>query len=439
MAKRRTRRVRIRGRLLTEAETRRRARRIHQNALKRREAARNDPSRITQPLTPKLLDRELDSAVRQKFRGQERQLEGEQRISDAQQRAIDGAFDLYAKRLQDIEQRTKDAYGKAGQKIDERTQASAAQAEQQRQALSAAQKADAEKRGATVDPSLDATAQQAAAARRAIADSFGNLVSTQGANQGAYLLDKERIGERSRIDEKGKEGARRRLIEQAIRDLGAEKGDFRIQYKADARDRERKYGLERAAFDLDAYEARQEAAADRSKARADAREDRRKARKDRQDRVPKGFRSLRQFEQWRDKHIAHGHNVTSTGGHTIPGKGKGKGGSGGSGGSGGGRKNPFTPTQRNNAKRTFRQYVDIIRDQGVKRGRGQTALNYLVDEHGAGSDRSLARAAVMTALYGGVDQKTRNRIYRDYGIYLRLSGRRGSNRRTSGERFSRTR
>lgn len=234
-----------------------------------RRQRQNDPTRVTRPLTPKLLRKETNAATREKFAPVEQEIAGQQRSSDAQQGRIDDWFGNYQAQALAAEERTKALNAQAQADVTARQAAAQTGDDQARAQLQQQAQADAAARGATVDPQTFAADAQAGAARRASTDSYGALLASQGAAQGAYMADKTRIGAGERANQHVLESGRRRTIDKSLEDVARQKGEFRIGYKAEARDKERKYGLERAAFDLDSYEAQAQVADEKADRKAD--------------------------------------------------------------------------------------------------------------------------------------------------------------------------
>lgn len=103
----------------------------------------------------------------------------------------------------------------------------------------------------------------------------------------------------------------------------------------------------------------------------------------------------------------------------------------------------FTQANKNTAKQTYKGGRDTALrwiknnklisqskiNENAKRGvnvKGvkpnvEQRIKQIADDMGGTKYQALARAAVMDAIYGGVDAKTRKRIQEDYGITLRLS------------------
>lgn len=407
-------RVRVKGRLLTARQTREREERIHRNALQRREAALNDPARVTQPLTPRLLSQELQGAERSQFGGEEQALRGQIGVSDQMSRNIPAWFQDYQNQIQHATAQQQGFFQGAAAaqqqllgQLQQTSQTQNAQLAQQEQA-SAAQ------RGAQVDPSLARTAQQAADARAASMAGQVGLTQTLGANAGAFMGGVGVSAAQQRVSAQTDEFNTRRNLGREEQDLQRRKGDFRTAFRRQAREDERRFQLEQQAFGLNVAKAQDDARADRSRAR-DRKTDNERAAADTQRQARKDARD----QNMSDAEFIAKYGITPAEARRGVPPTRGPGTKDQSDKIGGGGKSSITSTQRRNAKTKFRRAQSLARSIGVRRGEGQDTVNFLVDKKGF--DPLLARAAVMTALYGGVDAKTRRRVHREYGIYLRLS------------------
>jgi hypothetical protein len=121
--------------------------------------------------------------------------------------------------------------------------------------LMAKMQADAAKRGAAVDPTVQSTADQASASRRAALERFAAQAGTQAANATADYNTRIGIADRDSIEKRLGESKRRGAIQK-------ERGQFKGKRIGELREGERKYALERQAFGLDVKKAENDAAAD---------------------------------------------------------------------------------------------------------------------------------------------------------------------------------
>lgn len=82
-----------------------------------------------------------------------------------------------------------------------------------------------------------------------------------------------------------------------------------------------------------------------------------------------------------------------------------------------------TDTQIRDGRKEFRHVIKLIQSEGYKAGEGQDVLDDFTDPGGDFKikDPLMVRAAYLTAVYGGVDKKTRIAFHDAYGIWLRLS------------------
>lgn len=204
---------------------------------------KNNLPGFLKPIRGKRYRRELRAATRAQFRPIQRQVGGEIRASKAQSGRIRDYFKEYGKSLDPIAQRTAQAYGGAQQQIGQQSQASSQYAETLRQRLEGEARADAERRGVSYDPSGAQTNVAAQLARMNASNVLSGVIGAQGASQQAYLRDKQRIGEREKIEQLLREQARRRSFQADKREIAREKGAFRTDFRRQTRDTERDFYL----------------------------------------------------------------------------------------------------------------------------------------------------------------------------------------------------
>lgn len=218
----------------------------------------SDPRRVTGPLTPAKLAQEAETAGNLKYG---------QALRDSEQMSanLPNWYDTWKSEVAKAEANTAAAWQQAAGATTAMQQSLAAGDTQRAAAADEAARKDAALRGASVDPSLAATSAQAQAARNQASSNFQALLGTQGAAQRGYLQNRLASVEPQKMAALSRESRRRS-------DLSSERGDYVSQYLADSRERERRYGLEQAAFGLDQVKAAQDAAADRSTARQAARD-----------------------------------------------------------------------------------------------------------------------------------------------------------------------
>lgn len=231
----------------------------------------NSPGALTDPLTPRTARRETRAATRAKFGPAQHQLHLEHRRSHAQHANIDDWYGQYLAQVEQSRLATEAGY----QQAQDGLRAGQAQA-RQATALEQQQFAD--------DGSAVARAGQAGANRAMLTDSFVAQLAGQGASQNTLLAGKATIGAGDRTAAHLRERQVGRDVDRDLRALAAQKGDFRVEYRGQLRDAERRWLLERKGFGLDRQKAAADAADDvednvrdaRDKA-ADNRRDRRKA------------------------------------------------------------------------------------------------------------------------------------------------------------------
>lgn len=381
-------RVRIKGRLLSPQKTRQRAQRIHANAMQRREDALNGPASPAAPHAPSALDRQVTSAVNLKYGPQQQQLV-QQAIS------IPSWFKEYQDQLK-ASQAQQAAFNAGVQHgIDQRV-------------------------AADTGPGGSPEADQAAASRRALLGSFGNTLGAQAVSQNAFSGNLQDIG---RLQQIGAVQAN----QQAQRQLASDRGDYANTTRQTLREQAHKDRLENAAFGLNEQKANQTAANNRAN---------RRIAKQKLGLDKKKFGLDKNKDAYQRDHKLGPYKPATP--------------KGGSGGTGGG----FTPTQVHKAKQTFRSALSWAKSHHPKPGDGADLVTALQapkghrkgatlhdpttgkplynpdgtpktapDQQGGFniSDPLLAHAVALTAIYGGVDEKTRKAVHKNYGIWLRLS------------------
>lgn len=213
---------------------------------------------LTAPLTKKRLRKEMNTATRLRYRPEKLEIQSQQRASDARQGDITNWYAGYQQRVQEATARQQAAQQAAGTAITQMQTSAQTADDASRAQTQQAMQADAAARGVTVGTEPFKADLDASAARRASTGSFGAMLATQGAARDALVADQARIGAGDEVQQHLQEAGRRRTLDKDMRELQADKGAFRVQYKADARESERKNALENAAFGLD----QQKAAAD---------------------------------------------------------------------------------------------------------------------------------------------------------------------------------
>jgi hypothetical protein len=366
---------------------------------------RRAPRAPYNPLTPlegKGFEQEVKAGVGLRYGGQERQLEGERRISGQQSANIGGWYDQYLGELEKARQATQAGYQQATKGVYGQANTAAQQSEQGRQGLQAQDTASAALRGATVGSENEQAAQQAMAARQALSSSFGGMLGTQGASQNAYMAALRSAGAASKVGALGEEAKRRRQVESLARDLQQEKGQYGLDLRSKLRETERKYALERQAFGLDVAKAQESQRTNVARERQTGKTQRLLERDRRHQRMleDKKYRLDREkygSAQAKERFLKR----EGLGPYKRPGKGGG--GGGGRGGKGGG----LTPSQRRSYRDKWEGYVgDILGGKKAPRG-----VNPLL---------SSAAQEYIRNKRKGVSKATARKIKKRFGFHIRV-------------------
>ncbi len=354
------------------------------------------PFDLAAPLTRQTFKAELKAATGLKFGPQERQLDAERRVSDQQIANTGSWYDDYLAAAERARQSGQQGFQQAAGNIRSATGAATAQSNAQNAQLSQQAQEAAAKLGATANPELDAIAARAVQSRQATGLAQAGLVDSLGASNNAYMADRGRIGAGAKLSALQQEAGNRRKIESAARDVATEKGQFRAEFRTQAREKERTYGLERAAFGLDTLKAKLDAkddAASRRLARVKLREDRMRDRRD--------FAAGRDDEAFdRADTLADNQRADR----------------------GGGGASSLTPSQRRGYQADLGQAYSLAQAY-MKNGRLKKGVSPgsvvagLVGKKGY--PRDLAKAAVQRAVNGGVDPALARAIKRKYGVNVK--------------------
>lgn len=181
------------------------------------------------------------------------------RGTGVQQGNITNWFDQYKNDLNTAKQAQAAQYqGAIGQ-----VQGSIAQSQQaadtSRQQMDAEARADAERRGQVYTGSGGAQAVQAQDSRRNLQDQLIGLLSATQQSQTDYLSNRQGVGSAAQLTERLREsnryGQEKDELSGEKQQLERERGAFRTSYMEERREKERTYGLERAAFGLDKAKA----------------------------------------------------------------------------------------------------------------------------------------------------------------------------------------
>lgn len=241
-------------------------------------------------LSNRQIARERQAATGLEFGPQETLLGQQRRDSDYHRDTrLPAWFADYQAQLQAGQQQLEAANAAANQQI-QNLGAGDANITQQLSPVAAAQAAAAS-RGATADPGAAQREQDAGRVRQMLNSSFGGMLATQGAaNVGRMIDQRTRIVPRQQIAEQQAEQARGARIGDDLTELQKLKGEFATKFMADARDREQRSVLERAAFGLD-----------QEKFKAGVEDDKRRAREQRRSEAEKINQWGYTNSEWRKK------------------------------------------------------------------------------------------------------------------------------------------
>lgn len=205
----------------------------------------------TAPLSGQGIERQVNVEARMQYDPAERA--SDQRVKD-----IPAWFEDYTAKSAGLRDSTLGAFNSAADKTRTAAVSGQARSAADSDALMAQMTADATRRGATVDPTIRQTADQAAASRRSAAEAFAGQLGGQGAVAVKGFNTRIDIGNRDSIDQRVKESRRRAAIAQ-------ERGQFKTKRIGELREGERKYALENAAFGVDQQQATNDALYDEAK------------------------------------------------------------------------------------------------------------------------------------------------------------------------------
>jgi hypothetical protein len=207
------------------------------------------------------IQREADSATSLKFGDAEKSYNTEIGQDPQQQANIGNWYQNYLNAVQSAHDNTAGAFANAQASMANATAASQNAFNQNQTQINNDAAKSAALRGATVDPNVASTANQAAASNRSSADQFGGLIGTLGASATTNLDTRKSIGAGEEIAQHLLQSKRTGELKSKLRDLLKDKGDYRVVQIGAGRDNERKYKEELAAFGLDQQTAAQKAQA----------------------------------------------------------------------------------------------------------------------------------------------------------------------------------
>ncbi len=390
------------------------------------------------PLTPlegKGFGEEVSKLQQLKYGGQERELQGERRISGAQQQNIGDWYGQYQRDLEGARVATQQGYQRAQSAVNTQANTGATQDEAQRVKLNQEAQQQAAIRGTAT--SVAPEAQQASQARRALSGGFAGMIASHGASQNAYSGSLRRAGSAARVGAHQDEAKRARQIDKLSRDLQGEKGEYGVSLRGQLREGERKYALERQAFGLDVQKARDQTASQRA-ARRQAAKDKRASRKltKRQQNISQRGQTLSHEDRIRGQNLSEADRQWK---RDHPTKGKGPQGRKPTRGPGSddastlqrkfsnlatraGSNYKGSPLAKDKTGKHYRYYVEEVkRPDGTvakkKRRYGFNELYKQVLDSGLPSD--LAEAATLRAMGRYPSRKTARRLFRKYGVRMK--------------------
>jgi hypothetical protein len=250
-----------------------RAMRAKAIAAKKKTATLDDPAALTAPLTPRGLAEQVAAGTDLAYSAPTAELAGQRGVNAQMQANIPGWFDAYQASLARATavQQAAVANAVAAQQNAADTTSALDTAQQGKQQASMA--ADAQSRGATVDPQIAATAQQAALARRGTMDAFTGLQAGLGAAATGLAANREVVGAGQRVTAQQAERNVGLNLDAAARTWATDTGNYATTFRQKLIDAEHTKQLENKAFGLDVEKAQADVAA-----KAATLEDRRRAR-----------------------------------------------------------------------------------------------------------------------------------------------------------------
>jgi hypothetical protein len=239
-------------------------------ASKKATATLDDPAALTAPLTPRGLAEQVTAGTDLAYSAPTQELAGQRGVNAQMQANIPTWFDGYQASLARATavQQAATANAVAAQQNAADTTSALDTAQQGTQ--QAAMAADAQKRGASVDPQIAATAQQAAMARRGSADAFTGLTAGLGAATTGLAANREVVGAGQRVTAQQAERNVGLNLDKTARALATDKGNYATTFRQKLIDAEHTKTLENKAFGLDAEKAAADVRTDRAKIKAKA-------------------------------------------------------------------------------------------------------------------------------------------------------------------------
>lgn len=237
-------------------------------------AALDDPAALTAPLTPRTLAEQVQASTDLQFGEQDRTLQGQRAVNAQMATNIPAWFQGYQNSLAQAASAQERANAAAVAAQQQAADSSSALDSQQRASLQSGLQADAATRGATVDPNIAATGQQAAAARRSSMDAFTGLQAGIGAATSGLAANRQVVAAGQQVSALQGERNVGLNLDRAAQALATDKGNYATTFRQKLVDAEHTKQLENKAFGLDVEKAQadvQSKAAtlqDRARARA---------------------------------------------------------------------------------------------------------------------------------------------------------------------------
>lgn len=197
-------------------------------------------------ITRRTLAHNREAATGLRYGDVDRSLQGRLAQNAQAQTQHAGWFDQYLAQVRDIEGRQQTQQAQAMQQIQGLGNAGASNQQQlagflQQQGVNPAQAAQ--------------TDANASAIRNALTNSFGAMLASQGASGGDFLRTQELAGGQAKLEHLSDLLKQRGKIDEDIKAVAKEKGQFRTTYEQDQKDAARKRILENQAFGLDTAKA----------------------------------------------------------------------------------------------------------------------------------------------------------------------------------------
>jgi hypothetical protein len=219
------------------------------------DAALDDPAALTAPLTPRTLGEQVAAQTNLAYSGQQTALQGQQGVHAQMETNIPAWFQAYNDTLAHASAAQERANAAAVAAQQNAADTSTAVDSQQRASLQSGLQADAITRGATVDPSVAATGQQAAASRRSSMDAFTGLQAGIGAATAGLAANRQVVAAGQGLSALQGERNVGLNLDRTAQTLAADRGNFAVTARQKLIDSEHTKTLENKAFDLNTQKA----------------------------------------------------------------------------------------------------------------------------------------------------------------------------------------